>query len=81
MNMRRRRSWGLGSGVFFICIILAGIVANMTLKTPNTVGGGAGIIFVVIVLAVIFKATFQFLLSKLQKRRDEKLKRDENHMV
>jgi membrane protein YdbS with pleckstrin-like domain len=72
-----RPTWWSGSGVFLICIILAGIVTNMVIQTPNTVGGGAGMMFIIIVLAVIFKATFQFVMSRWQKRRDEKLKRVE----
>ena len=67
--------------MLLICIILAGALTNMVIRTPNTVGGGAGMMFVIIVLAVIFKATFQFFMSRLQKRKDEKLKRDESHMV
>ena len=34
--------------------------------------------FIIIVLSVIFKATFQFFMSKRQMRRDERLKRDES---
>ena len=79
--MTNRSTWWNSSSVFLICIILAGTVANFAIRTPNTVGGGAGMMFVVIVLAVIFKATFQFFMSRWQKRRDEKLKRDENHVA
>jgi membrane protein YdbS with pleckstrin-like domain len=76
-SMTHRPTWWSGSGVFLICIILAGIVTNMVIQTPNTVGGGTGMMFIIIVLAVIFKATFQFVMSRWQKRRDEKLKRVE----
>ncbi len=47
----------------------------MVIQTPNTIGGGAGMMFIIIVLAVIFKATFQFVMNRWLKRRDEKLKR------
>ena len=79
--MTHRPTWWNGSGVFLVCIILAGVSANMVIRTPNTVGGGAGMMFVIIVLAVIFKATFQFFMSRRQKRMDEKIDRDENHVA
>jgi membrane protein implicated in regulation of membrane protease activity len=75
--MTHRPTWRSGSGVFLICIILAAIVTNMVIQTPNTVGGGAGMMFIMIVLAVVSKATFQFGMNKWQKRRDEKLKQGE----
>jgi len=76
-----RSSWWNSSSVFLICIILAGVAVNLVIKTPNTVGGGAGMMFAVIVLAVIFKATFQFFMGRLQKRKDERVRRDENHVA
>jgi preprotein translocase subunit YajC len=30
-------------------------------------------------LALIFRGTFQFLMSRRQRRKDERLKRDESH--
>jgi hypothetical protein len=64
-----------------ICVILAGVVVNMTIRTPNTVGGGDAMMFIVIVLSVIFKATFQFFMRRWQRRKDERLKRDESHVA
>ncbi len=78
--MTHRPIWWSSSGVFLICIILAGIVTNLIFRTPKTTGGGVGMMFVVIVLAVIFRATFQFFMSKRQKRKDERLKQDESHV-
>jgi len=72
--MTHRPTWWSGSGVFLICIILAGTVVNLVIQTPNTVGGGAGMMFIVIVLAVIFKAAFQFYMTRWQKQKSEKLK-------
>ena len=79
--MAYRPTWWNGSGAFLVCIILAGVIANMVIRTPNNVLGGGGMMVVIIGLAVIFKATFQFFMSRRQKRRDEKLDRDENHSV
>ena len=59
-----------------VCVILAGIVVSNCMLTPNTVGGGAGMMFVMIFLAVIFKASFQFVMMKRQKRRQAKFKQD-----
>jgi membrane protein YdbS with pleckstrin-like domain len=75
--MTYRPKWWNSSAVFLVCIVLAGIVVNMVFQTPNIVGGGAGMMIVIIVLAVIFKATFQYFMSRRQKRRDERLKQDE----
>jgi len=79
--MRHRPTWWNGSGVLLACIILAGVVVNMVIRTPNNVLGGGGMMVAIIGLAVIFKATFQFFMSRRQKRRDEKLDRDENHVA
>jgi hypothetical protein len=79
--MRHRPAWWNGSGVFLACIILAAVAVNLVIRTPNTVGGGAGMMFVTIVLAVTFKAAFQYFMSRPQKRRDEKLDRDENRVT
>ena len=65
--MSLRPTWWSGPGVLLICIILAGMLTNLVIRTPNTDGGGAGMMFVIIVLAVIFKATFQFCMGRLQK--------------
>jgi hypothetical protein len=78
--MTHRPTWWNGSGVFLVCIILAGVAANLVIRTPNNVLGGGGMMVAIIVLAVIFKATFQFFMSRRQKRRDEKSDRDENHV-
>ena len=75
------RPWWRGSVVFLVCLILAGIAANMVIRTPTTVGGGAGMMFVVVVLAVIFKATFQYFMSRRRKLNGEKRKRAENHVA
>ena len=53
-------------------IILAGVVVNLTLKTPNVVGGGAAMMVAIIFLAVIFKIVIEFVLTRWQKRRGEK---------
>ena len=68
-----------GPGVFLICIILAAIVASMVIHTPNTYGGRVFTGAVIIILALIFKGTFQFWMSRRQRRKDERIKRDESH--
>jgi hypothetical protein len=77
-SMIQRPTWSFGSGAFLLCIILAGIVVNMTMRTPNTVGGGGGMMFFTIVLAVVFKIILQHFTSKRKKRIDEKLRQDDN---
>jgi len=79
--MTHRPTWWNSAGVFLVCVIFAGIVTNILIRTPNVIGGGAGMMFVIIVLAVVFKATFQYFMGRRQKRRNEKLKRDENHIA
>ena len=68
-----------GPGVFLVCIILAAIITIIVVHTPNTYGGRVFTGAVIIVLALIFRGTFQFLMSRRQKRKDERLKRDESH--
>jgi hypothetical protein len=74
--MINRSTWWSGTWVLPVCLILAGIIVSNHMQTPNTVGGGAGMMFVMIVLAVIFKASFQFVMMKRQKRRQAKFKQD-----
>lgn len=76
--MTQRPTWWSGSGVFLVCIILAGVVTNLVIQTPNNTGGGTMMMCITIVLAVIFKATFQFFMGRRQKRMDNKSKQDEN---
>lgn len=72
--MTHRPTWWSSPSVWLVCIILAGVVVNMTIRTPNTVGGGEAMMFIIIVLSVIFKATFQYFMSRWQRRRDERHK-------
>ncbi|HXA44419.1 MAG TPA: hypothetical protein VNZ25_02840 [Candidatus Angelobacter sp.] len=74
--MINRPTWWSGNGALLVCLILAGIIVSNCMRTPNTVGGGAGMMFVMIVLAVIFKASFQFVMMKRRKRRQEKFKQE-----
>lgn len=50
--------------MFIVYIILAGVIVNMSIKTPNTVGGGSAVMLVTIVLAVIFKAVFEYFMGR-----------------
>ena len=68
-----------GPGVFLICLILAAIITITVIHAPNTYGGRVFTGAVIIVLALIFRGTFQFLTSRRQRRKDERLKRDESH--
>jgi len=68
-----------GPGVFLICIILAAIITILVIHAPNTYGGRVFTGAVIIILALIFRGTFQFLMSRRQRRKDERLKRDESH--
>ena len=79
--MMKHPKWGIGSGAFVVCIVLAGIIVNLTMRTPNTVGGGDGMMFAIIILAVVLKVAFQFSISRWQKRREEKSKRDDNRLA
>ena len=79
--MTHRRPWWFGSAVFLVCIVLAGVVANLLIRTPNNTGGGTMMMCVIIVLAVSFKATFQFFMSRWQKKREHKLSQNENQTV
>jgi hypothetical protein len=60
------------SWVLLLSVILAGIVVNLCLKTPNVTGGGAGMMIGILVLAIIFKVAIEFALTKWLKRREEK---------
>ena len=60
------------SWIFLLSIILAGIVVNLCIKTPNMVGGGGAMMIEILLLAIAFKVGIEFVLSKWQKRRDEK---------
>jgi hypothetical protein len=79
--MPRRPTWWNGSVIFLAGVIIAGTATNLTIRTPNTLGGGAGMMVITLVLAVMLKATFQFFMSRMQKRRDEKPNRDKNHVA
>ena len=67
-----RRIWWSKSGVFLFSVILAGIVVNTALRTPNVVDGGVGTLFALLVLAVIFKVTIEFFLGRWMKWKDKK---------
>jgi Flp pilus assembly protein TadB len=77
--MTRHPAWWSGPGIGLICIILAAIVASIVIHTPNTYGGRVWTGSVIIVLALIFRVTFQFLMSRRQRRKKERFKRDESH--
>jgi membrane protein implicated in regulation of membrane protease activity len=68
-----------GPGVFLVCLILAAIVTVPVIHAPNTYGGRVFTGAVVVIVALIFRGTFQFLMRRRQKRKDERLKRDESH--
>jgi hypothetical protein len=65
--------------MFLACIILAGIVVNGLIETPNNTGGGAMMMVLIIALAVIFKATFQFLIGRWRQSKDDGLKQKGDH--
>ena len=50
-------------------VILAGIIVAGLVPTPNIVGGGGAMMVLIIFLAVVFKATFEHLVSRYQKRK------------
>jgi hypothetical protein len=58
--------------VWLFSILLAGVVVNLFLETPNVVGGRGAMMVGLILLAVVFRATIMFFLTRWQKRRDEK---------
>ena len=70
--MSFRPTWWSKSGVFLFSVILAGAVVNLLFKTPNVVGGGEAMMVGILLLAVIFKVIIEFVLTRWQKRRDEK---------
>lgn len=53
-------------------VVLSGVIVSLVIKTPNTIGGGEGVMVVMIVLAVALNATFQFIMTRRQKRKDDK---------
>jgi len=65
--------------VLIISVILAGIIVNGLVPTPNVVGGGAAKMIAIIFLMVIFKVMIEYFLSRWQKRKDEK--RDDKNVV
>ena len=77
--MTRHPAWWNGPGVGVVCIILAAIITILVIHAPNTYGGRVFTGAVIIILALIFRGTFQFLMSRRQRRKDERLKRDESH--
>jgi hypothetical protein len=77
--MRDSLSRWSGPGTFLICLIPAAIITILVIHAPNTYGGRVFTGAVIIILALIFRGTFQFLMSRRQRRKDERLKRDESH--
>ena len=65
--------------MFLFSVILAGVVVNLMFKTPNIVGGGEAMMVGIIFLAIVFKVVIEFVLTRWQKRKDEK--RDDKPVV
>jgi hypothetical protein len=70
--MTFRGTWWSRSGVYLFSVILAGIVVNLSVETPNVTGGGAAMMVGIIFLAVLFRAIIVFFLTRWDKRNDKK---------
>jgi len=57
--------------VHVVSLILGAITAHALFETPNAVGGGELMMVAIILLMVAFKVAIDFVLAKLQKRRDQ----------
>ena len=57
--------------VVIVACILGWIFADVVYPTPNVAGGGGVHMVVFIVLTVIFKATIEFVIERLKKRKKE----------
>jgi predicted phage tail protein len=77
--MTYRSTWRSKSGIYLFSVILAAVIVNSFLRTPNTVGGGGSMMILILVLAAIFKITIEFFLTRRQKNRDAK--RDDKTVV
>ena len=71
--MIQRPKWWNSPIMFLGWVILSGVIVNLVIKTPNTIGGGEGVMIVMLVLAVVLNGTFQFIMTRRQKRKDDKL--------
>ena len=57
--------------VVVVAIILGWIFADVVYPTPNVAGGGGVHMVVFIVLTVIFKATIEYVISRLKKKKQQ----------